>query len=113
MKNKNAKKSSAKTVKACRHFSRNPTGYPYLPRERKIGDKYAFGGPRRPASATACAARGATAPTVTDAGSVALCFVSTRATARTPTKHPALRLRGGRRTSLSALRAESLPVLLQ
>ena len=30
----------------------------------------------------------------------ALCFVSTRATAQTPTKHPALRLRGGRRTSL-------------
>ena len=99
--------------KVCRHFSRNPTGHPSLPRERKIGDSYAFGGPRRPASATACAARGATAPTVTDAGSVALCFVSTRATARTPTKHLTLRLRGGRRTSLSALRAESLPVLLQ
>ena len=79
----------------------------------KIGDRYAFGGPRRPASAAACATRRATAPTVTDAGSVALCFVSTRAGARTPTKHPALRLRGGRRTSLSALRAEALPVLLQ
>ena len=42
-----------------RHFSRNPTGHPSLPRERKIGDVYAFGGPRRPASATApyCALR--------------------------------------------------------
>ena len=50
-------------------------------RERKIGDSYAFGGPRRPASATACAVRGATAPTVTDAGSGAFYFVSTRATA--------------------------------
>ncbi|MBI3344921.1 MAG: ATP-binding cassette domain-containing protein, partial [Gammaproteobacteria bacterium] len=32
-------------------------------------------------------------------------FVSTRATARTPTKHPALRLRGGRRTPLVRYRS--------
>jgi len=48
---KRAGASIVKPAKACRHFSRNPTGYPYLPRERKIGDKYAFSGPRRPASA--------------------------------------------------------------
>ena len=35
-----------------------------------------------------------------DAGSVALHFVSARAIAWTPTKRPALRLRGARRTSL-------------
>ncbi|WP_367026312.1 HDOD domain-containing protein [Methylococcus sp. ANG] len=36
-----------------RHFLRNPTGHPSHPREQKIGDVFAFGGPRRPASASA------------------------------------------------------------
>jgi hypothetical protein len=34
----------------------------------------------------------------------ALCFVSASAIAPTPTQHPALRLRGGRRTSLARYR---------
>ena len=77
------------------------TGHPSPPCAFGLAASVAFGGPR-----SSCVRHGAHyAPrhgfhNDFTPDRFALCFVSTRATARTPTKHPALRLRGGRRTSL-------------
>ena len=77
-------------------------------RERKISDYYAFGGPRSSCVRHAFVLRFAThsrTATTNDSTPFRLPHVLSPPAMeqQTPTKHPALRLRGGRRTSLRFL----------
>lgn len=69
------------------------------------------GSPLRPTSATACAARGAIAPSMADTGSAALCFISACVAVRTPTPYPTIRLRRDRRPSICALLRGIVPCI--
>ena len=74
-------------------------------REQKIGDIFAFGRPRSSCVRHACVLRYATHPVMAPTNDLTpyrMPYVSSPPAIepQTPTKHPALRLRGGRRTPL-------------
>ena len=101
-----------------RHFSRNPTGRPSPPRERKIGDGYAFGRPEpscvrhdTPLTWRAMTATNDSTPCRLP------CVLSTPALARGLRQNPRLlRLLGGRRTrfapSAPSMARLPMPVVL-